>query len=117
MGYAEVIAFVLRRWHWFAIAGLAAAVWFQRGQVNRAKTARDEARTEVILIKQGHARALEEYRKQVAEAQREADSRAVAASDWQARYIAASRRGRTPPPPECAGAVKWLGEQGRAVAW
>ena len=128
MGYAEALAFVLKRWHWFAIAGLALTVWIQRGQVNRAKAARDDARAEVmaalrgaraevILIKQGHERALDEYRKQVVEAQLEADSRAVAASDWQARYIAASRRGRTPAPPECAGAVKWLGEQGRAVAW
>lgn len=117
MGYAEVVAFILKRWHWFAIAGLGVACWIQLGQVRRAKDARDEARAEVILIKQGHERALAEYRAQVVEAQREADSRAVAASEWQKRYLAASRRGRAPAPPECAGSMKWLGEQGRAVAW
>lgn len=117
MGYAEVVAFVLKRWHWFAIAGLAVACWIQFGQVRRAKAARDEARAEVVLIKQGHERMLAEYRQQVVEAQREADSRAVAASEWQRRYIASAKSRRAPAPQECAPAIGWLAEQGRAVAW
>lgn len=117
MGYAQAVAFVLERWHWFAIAGLCVACWIQRGQVRRAKAARDEARAEVVLIKQGHERALAEYRQQVLEAQREADSRAVAASEWQKRYLASIRARRSPAPPECAPAVEWLAGQGRAVAW
>lgn len=117
MGYAQVVAFILDRWHWFAIAGLALTVWVQRGQVRRAKDARDEARAEVVLIKQGHERMLADYRQQVKDAQLEADSRAVAASDWQRRYLASTRARRTPAPPECAPAVEWLAGQGRAVAW
>lgn len=116
MGYAEAVAFILKRWHWFVIAGLCVACGIQRGQVKRAKGARDDARREVAEMRAGIAVATANYRKEVARAQADADARGAQADEWQRRYKAAAAR-RPPPPKECQAVSDWLAEHGRAVRW